>query len=178
MPCICTMLRVHRQPWHCPTCNFQPFQRYGSLRSMRGPTPAPPFNNMTRAVAIDRLVCALPWVCTIFCVHRQPRPSYGSVQSPTPAPPFTNMTPTVATKCPVCAPPCVRTTLCMHHVMCPPPTRAPSHVQLPTLPTLRLATLNAGTNPPPPFNYMTRAVAIDRLVSAPPRVCTILCVPR
>ena len=36
----------------------------GSLRSTRGPAPAPPLNNMTPAVATDRLVCAPPFVCT------------------------------------------------------------------------------------------------------------------
>ena len=32
--------------------------RYSSLRSMRGPAPAPPFNNKTPAVATGRIVCA------------------------------------------------------------------------------------------------------------------------
>ena len=40
----------------------------GSLRSTRGPAPAPPLNNMTPAVATDRLVCAPPFVCTALPV--------------------------------------------------------------------------------------------------------------
>ena len=44
----------------------------GSLRSTRGPAPAPPLNNMTPAVATDRLLCAPPCVCTAFCVTALP----------------------------------------------------------------------------------------------------------
>ena len=42
--------------------------RDGSLRSTWGPARAPPLNNMTPAVATDRLVCALPFVCTALPV--------------------------------------------------------------------------------------------------------------
>ena len=40
----------------------------GSLRSTRGPAAAPPLNNMTPAVATDRLLCAPPFVCTALPV--------------------------------------------------------------------------------------------------------------
>ena len=40
----------------------------GSLRSTRGPAPAPPLNNMTPAVATSRLLCAPPFVCTALPV--------------------------------------------------------------------------------------------------------------
>ena len=49
-------------------------KKFGSLRSTWGPALAPPLNNKTPAVAIDRLVCAPPCVCTALCAHRQPFP--------------------------------------------------------------------------------------------------------
>ena len=52
-----------------------------------------PFNNMTPAVATDRLLCVPPCVCTAFCVNRI---AYGT---------FNNMTPTVATDRLLYAPP-------------------------------------------------------------------------
>ena len=51
--------------------------RFSSLRSMRGPAPAPPLNNKTPAVATDCLVCAPPCVCTPLCVDRQTTPCFG-----------------------------------------------------------------------------------------------------
>ena len=42
----------------------------GSLRLTQGPAPAPPLNNMTPALATDRLLCVPPCVCTAFCVYR------------------------------------------------------------------------------------------------------------
>ena len=47
---------------------YLPPPTFGSLRSTRGPAPAPPLNNMTPAVATDRLVCAPPFVCTALPV--------------------------------------------------------------------------------------------------------------
>ena len=55
----------------------------------------PPFNTMTPAMTIDRLVCAAPWVCTILCVHRQPFPKLrvatldAGASSPPPPPSIT-----------------------------------------------------------------------------------------
>ena len=92
-----------------------------------------------------------------MCNVRQLSPHYGSLRStrgPAPAPPLNNKTPMVATNSRVC------TALCMHHnshgqrvngkgtrvkgvafgVQCPP-----------TVPTLRLATLNAGASPCTPL---------------------------
>ena len=40
----------------------------GSLRSTRGPAPAPPLNNMTPAVATDRLLCFALGVHRLLCV--------------------------------------------------------------------------------------------------------------
>ena len=96
----------------------------GSLRSTRGPAPAPPLNNKTPVVATDRLVSVLPCVCTTLCVDHQTDPCFGSLhsmQGPAPAPSLNNKTPAVATDRLVCAPPCVCTTLCMHHLVCGPP---------------------------------------------------------
>ena len=58
-PCVCTALCVHRRSYYA----------YGSLRSTRGPAPAPPLNNKTPALlhtafCVHRLVCAPPCVCT------------------------------------------------------------------------------------------------------------------
>ena len=49
---------------------------FGLLRSLRGPAPAPPLNNKTPAVATERLLCALPCVCTALLVEHQPTPNY------------------------------------------------------------------------------------------------------
>ena len=51
----------------------------------------------------------------------------------------------------------------------PPPTPPPT-----SPPYLRLASLDAGASPRTPLNNMTPAVATDRLVCAPPFVCTAL----
>ena len=58
-PCVCTALCVPRRSYYA----------YGSLRSTRGPAPAPPLNNKTPALlstafCVPRLVCAPPCVCT------------------------------------------------------------------------------------------------------------------
>ena len=58
-----------------------------------------PFNNMTHAVASDRLLCVTPCVCTAFFVYRR---AYG---------PFNNMTPAVATDRLLCARPSMCTAL-------------------------------------------------------------------
>ena len=123
-PLVCTMLSVHPQP----------FPSYGSLRLMRGPTPASPFTNIIPTVATDRLVCAQCCVCTMLCVHRQvrmcrcpmcnrqPFPRCSSLRSMpglAPAPPFNTMTPAVATDRLVSAPPLVRTILSVHRRRCP-----------------------------------------------------------
>ena len=72
-PSACTALCVDRQIFPC----------LGSLRSTRGPAPAPHLNNKTPAVATDRLVCAPPYGCTAFCVYAPPTPP-----SPHPTPPY------------------------------------------------------------------------------------------
>ena len=73
-----------------------------------GAAPAPPLNNMTPAVATDRLLCAPPCVCTAFCVYRL---ACG---------PLNNMTPAVATDRFLCVPPCVCTAFCVHRLACGP----------------------------------------------------------
>ena len=62
---------------------------------LKGPQARRPFNNMTPAVATDRLLCVPPCVCTAFCVYRL---ACG---------PFHNMTPAVARDRLLCFPPCV-----------------------------------------------------------------------
>ena len=57
-----------------------PFPHYGSLRSTRGPAPAPPLNNKTPAVATDRLLCAPPCVCTAILPPRTPPPRTSKVR--------------------------------------------------------------------------------------------------
>ena len=80
----------------------------GSLRSTRGPAPAPPLNNKTPAVATGRLLCVPPCVCTAFCVYRL---ACG---------PLNNKTPAVATGRLLCVPPCVCTAFGMHRLACGP----------------------------------------------------------
>ena len=58
-PCVCTALCVHRWSYY----------EFGSLRSTRGPAPAPPLNNKTPALlqtafCVYRLVYVPPCVCT------------------------------------------------------------------------------------------------------------------
>ena len=61
------------------------------------------------AFYVFRLVCALPYVCTAFCVYRL---ACG---------PFNNMTPAVATYRLLCVSPCVCTALCVYRFLCVPP---------------------------------------------------------
>ena len=108
--CVCTALLVHRQTTPC----------FGSLRSTQGPTPAPPSNNKTPAVAIELLLCAPPCVCTALPVHRQTTPCFSSLhstQGPAPTPPLNIKTPAVAIVRLMCAPPCVCAALCMHRLV-------------------------------------------------------------
>ena len=58
-PCVCSALCVHRRSYYA----------FGSLRSTRGPAPAPPLNNQTppllqTAFCVYRLVYVPPCVCT------------------------------------------------------------------------------------------------------------------
>ena len=110
-PCVCTTLCMHRlvcgQPNH-------PLLRLALLHA--GAAPAPPLNNKILAVAIDRLVCALPCVRTTLCVDSQTTPCFGSLRwtpGQAPHPPLNNKTPVVAIDRLVCAPPCVCTALCV-----------------------------------------------------------------
>ena len=57
-----------------------------------------------------------------------------------------------------------------HHPPLPPPPPPPN--------PLWLASLDVGASPRTPLNNKTHAVATDRLVCAPPCVCTTLCVDR
>ena len=82
----------------------------GSLRSTRGPAPAPPLNNMTPAVATNRLLCAPPCVCTAFCGYRL---ACG---------PLNNKTPAVATGRLLCVPPFVCSAFCVFRLVCAPPS--------------------------------------------------------
>ena len=141
----------------------------GSLRSTRGPAPAPPLNNMTPAVATYRLLCAPPCVCTAFCVYRL---ACG---------PLNNKTPAVATGRLVCVPPCVCTAFCVYRLAC-----GPLNNKTPAVATDRLLCV------PPcvctafcmhrlacgPLNNKTPAVATGRLLCVPPCVCTAFCVYR
>ena len=114
----------------------------GSLRSTRGPAPAPPLNNMTPAVAIDRLLCVLPCVCTAFCVYCL---ACG---------PLNNMTPAVATDRLLCVPPCVCTAFCVHRLAC-----GPLNNMTPAVATDRLLCV-------PPS--VCTALCVHRLLCAPP----------
>ena len=87
---------------------YLPPPTFSSLRSTRGPAPAPSLNNMTAAVATDRRLCAPPCVCTAFCVYCV---AYG---------PFNNKTPAVARDRLLCVPPCVCTAFCVHRLACGP----------------------------------------------------------
>ena len=70
-PFVCTALCMHRLVYapHC-LCTAKPplvaarFARHG------GQAPAPPLDNKTLAMAIDRLLCAQPCVCIALCMHR------------------------------------------------------------------------------------------------------------
>ena len=62
--------------------------------------PVAPVNNMTPAVATDRLLCVPPCVCTAFCVYRL---ACG---------PFNNMTPARRPQ----------TAFCVHRLVCAPPS--------------------------------------------------------
>ena len=151
-----------------------PLLRLASLDA--GDTPAPPLSNKTLAVATDRLLCAPPCVCTTLNMHRLvcgppnlPLLRLASLDAgDTPAPLLNNKTPVVATDLLLCAPPCACTRLNVHRLVC----------GLPNLPLLRLASLNAGDTRAPPLNNKTPTVATDRLLYAPPCVCTALCVHR
>ena len=74
-------LPPHTPPQYFPSLPPPPFPppylpplppppTFGSLRSTRGPAPAPPLNDMTPAVAAGRFLCAPPCVCTALCVYR------------------------------------------------------------------------------------------------------------
>ena len=141
-PCVCTALCMHRLVCALPALPTHTHylgllrSTHGSLRSTRGPAPAPPLNNKTPAVATGGLVCAPPCVCTALCMHRLVYPppcvctanpshthmhylgslrstdgSLRSTQGPAPAPPLNNKTPAVATDRLVCAPHCVCTAM-------------------------------------------------------------------
>ena len=75
--------------------------------------------------------------------------------------PLNNKTPAMATDRLLCAPPCVCTALYLHRLVYAPPcmwTTAPF--------------AQCGDTPAPPLNNKTPAVATDRLLCAPPCVCT------
>ena len=63
--------KVQNPPRNCPNTALWIY-RSSTLdcgRLLWSLAPATPFNNMTLAVALERLVCA-SWVCTILYVHR------------------------------------------------------------------------------------------------------------
>ena len=108
-----------RPPVSPPPCTPPPPGPFGSLRSIdgsllstQGPAPAPPLNNKTPAMAIDRLVYAPPCVCTALCMHRQTFPSANCARKTARFAqrghtPLNNKTPAMATDRLVCAPLCV-----------------------------------------------------------------------
>ena len=123
-----------------------------SLRSTRGPAPAPPSNNKTRAVATNRLVCAPPCVCTALCVDSRTFPAarFARHGGQPPHPP--SITRLLQWS---------QTALCVHRLVCGQPN----------LPCSSLC-LTRGPTPAPPFNNKTPAVVTNRLVCAPPCVWT------
>ena len=155
-------------------------------------------NNMTPAVAIDRLLCAPPRVGTAFWVYRL---ACGPLNNMTLAVaidrllcapacvgtafcgyrlacgPLNNMTPAVATRRLLCAPACVGTAFCVHRLAC-----GPLNNMTPAVATSRLLCAPACVGTAfcvyrlacGPLNNMTPVVAIDRLLCAPCSVCTAL----
>ena len=129
-----------------------------------GDTPAPPLNNKTPAMATDRLLCALPCVCTALYVD------YGSLRSMRGTLPhpdsITRLLRWLLTAfCVhrlVCTPPSIRSALCMHRLVC----------------GLQLASLDAGDTPAPPLNNKSPAMATDCLSCATPCIRTALCMHR
>ena len=127
---------------------------YGSLRSTRGPAPAPPLNNKKPTVAADHLLCVPPCVCTAFCAYRL---ACG---------PLNNMTPAVATDRLLCALPCVCTAFCVYRLAC-----GPLNNMTPAVAADRLLCV-------PPCVCTAFCVYDSCGGHRPPFVCTALCVHR
>ena len=125
-----------------------------SLRSTRGPTPAPPLNNKTRAVATHRLVCAPPCVWTA-------EPSLQLASFDAGASPRTPLK--YQDSCSGHTPPCVCTALCVRRLVCGQPNSPCSSLRS-----------TRGAAPAPPLHNKPPAVATHHLVCAPPCVCTTL----
>ena len=156
---MCTALCMHRLICETPNLYFGSLRLTNrSLRSTRGPTPAPSFNNKTPTVPTHRLVGAPPCVSTAKPKHRLAALDKGRASLDVWANPHTHRLH------------CVCIALCVHGIPYAPPCvwTAKTYLRLAAL-DKRLASIDAGAGPRTPLEQQDSCGG-----HRPPCVCTAL----